>query len=255
MGSTPAIQRYNVGLYRIRTQEITAFCGEDLYSSLGDVLLDGRLLHNHWADPEPVCGRLLGSTPAIQRYKVRLYRIKTQEIAVFCGEALYSNPGVLLLYGVLLHNCLMDFDALCGRLLGLMPAMQRYKVRLCRIKTQESANPSKNSNIPEPDCRFLCNRSTDFDSVRWRLLSSMPATQRYKVCLCRIKTQESANPSESSNVPELNCRFLGNHLTDFDSVCRRFLGSPLALQRYKIHPSAIFIHDVTGSWLGRVPGG
>ena len=68
--------------------------------------LDGRLLHDHTSDPGSVCGRLLGLTPAIQRYKVRLCRIKTQEFAVFCGEDLYStcSPGYLLLDGRLLHN-------------------------------------------------------------------------------------------------------------------------------------------------------
>jgi len=61
--------------------------------------LDGRFLHNHCSDPESDCGKLLGSTPATQRYKGRLCRIKTQEIAVFCGEGLYSSPGDILLDG------------------------------------------------------------------------------------------------------------------------------------------------------------
>jgi len=47
--------------------------------------LDGRLLHNHCSDPESDCGRLLGSAPATQWYKVLPCRIKAQEIAVFCG--------------------------------------------------------------------------------------------------------------------------------------------------------------------------
>jgi len=101
--------------------------------------LDGRFLHNHCSDPESDCGRLSGSTPAMQRYKGRLCRIKTQEIAVFCGEDLYSSPGDILLDGRYLHNRWTDFDALCGKLLGLTPASQRCKVRLRRIRTQEFA--------------------------------------------------------------------------------------------------------------------
>jgi len=97
--------------------------------------LDGRLLHDHTSDPGSDCGRLLGSTPATQRYKGRLCRIKTQEIAVFCGEDLYCSPGDLLLDGRLLYNRWTDLDSVCGRLLGLTPAIQWYKVRLCRIKT------------------------------------------------------------------------------------------------------------------------
>jgi len=33
--------------------------------------LNGRFLHNHCSDPGSYCGRLLGLTPATQRYKVR----------------------------------------------------------------------------------------------------------------------------------------------------------------------------------------
>jgi len=55
-------------------------------------------------DLESVCGRLLGLAPAFQQYKVRLCRIKTQEVAVFCGEDLYSSPGDILLDGRLLDN-------------------------------------------------------------------------------------------------------------------------------------------------------
>jgi len=55
--------------------------------------LDGRLLHDHTSDPGSDCGRLLGSTPATQRYKGRLCRIKTQEIADPCESCLYRYSG------------------------------------------------------------------------------------------------------------------------------------------------------------------
>jgi len=55
--------------------------------------LDGRFLHNHYSDPESDCGRLLGSTPATQRYKGRLCGIKTQEVADPCVSCLYRYPG------------------------------------------------------------------------------------------------------------------------------------------------------------------
>jgi len=51
--------------------------------------------------------------------------------------------------------------------------------------------------IPEPDVRFLHNRWADSGPDCGRLLALRPATRRYKVRLCRIKTHESANPSES----------------------------------------------------------
>jgi len=56
-------------------------------------------------------------------------------------KSLSSVQGVLgitgdnLLDGRLLHNHGTDFDSVCGRLLGLTPDFQRYKVRLCHIKT------------------------------------------------------------------------------------------------------------------------
>jgi len=139
-GWTPATQWYKVGPCHIKTHEIAVFGAGCIRYQAGDILLDGRYLHNEWLDCDSVCGRLLGLTPAFQLYKVRLCRIKTQEVAVFCGEDLYSSPGDTLLNGRLLHNRWTDFAALCGRLLGSTPARHRYKVRLCRIKTQEIAD-------------------------------------------------------------------------------------------------------------------
>jgi len=55
--------------------------------------LDGRFLHSRWADPGFDCRGSLGSTPATQRYKGRLCRIKTHEIANPCESCLYRYPG------------------------------------------------------------------------------------------------------------------------------------------------------------------
>jgi len=55
--------------------------------------LDGRFLHNRWAEPDSDCRRLSGSTPATQRYKGRLCGIKAQEIADPCESCLYRYPG------------------------------------------------------------------------------------------------------------------------------------------------------------------
>ena len=141
LGSTPATQRYKVRLCRIKTQELAVLCEGGIKYPAGDILLDGGLLHNRSTDFDSVCGRLLGLTPAFQWYKVRLCRIKGQEVAVFRRENLYSSPGDILLDIGLLHSRVTDFDALCGRLLGSRPATQPYKVRLCRIDTQELADP------------------------------------------------------------------------------------------------------------------
>jgi len=42
------------------------------------------------------------------------------------------------------------------------------------------------------DGRLLHNHLTDSNSVCWTLLGSTPATRRYEVRLCGIKTQEIA---------------------------------------------------------------
>ena len=47
-------------------------------------------------------------------------------------------------------------------------------------------------------------------------------------------------------IPELDGRFLHDRWTNPGSDCWRLLGSTPATQGYKIHPSATFIHDVTG---------
>jgi len=132
--------RYKVRPRRIETQEIAVFCGEDPYSSPGNPLLDGGLLHNRGTDVDSVCEGLLGSMPASQRYKVRPCHIKTHEFAVFCAGCIRYQAGDILLDGRLLHNRWPDFAALCGRLLDSTPATRRYKVRLRRINTQEIAD-------------------------------------------------------------------------------------------------------------------
>jgi len=192
LGSTPATQRYRIHPPATFIHEVTM-----LNSVLAILELDCRFLHNRWADPRSDYGRLLGLTPAFQRYKVRLCRIKTQEFAVFCGGCIRYLAGDILLDGRSLHNRWKDLDSVCGRLLGLTPAFQRYKVCLCRIKTQEFAVFCRGSIRYHAgdillDGRLLHDHLTDFDSVCRRLLGSTPATQRYKVHLCRINTQEFA---------------------------------------------------------------
>jgi len=128
LGSTPATQRYKGHLCRIETQEIAVFCGDYLYSSPGDILLDGRYLHNRGTDFDALCRGLLVLMPASRRYKVRLCRIRTQEFAVFCGGYIRYTAGDILLDGGFLDDRGTDSDALCGRLLAMTQSSQRYKI-------------------------------------------------------------------------------------------------------------------------------
>jgi len=93
LGSTPASKRYKVRPCHIEAHEIAVFCAGCIRYQAGDILLDGRLLHNRWTDFAALCRRLLDSTPATRRYKVRLRRINAQEIADSCGGCLYRYSG------------------------------------------------------------------------------------------------------------------------------------------------------------------
>jgi len=92
-------QQYMVRLCGIKTQELTVFCGENLYSRGGDILLDTGLLHNWLMDFVSLSKGLLGSTPASQWYKGRLCHLKTHEFTVFCRSCIRYQAGNISLNG------------------------------------------------------------------------------------------------------------------------------------------------------------
>jgi len=93
-------------------------------------MLDSRLLHNRCPDSNSLSWRLLGSTPATRRSKVRPYPITTHEVTGWRSHKLD---------GGLLHNRCTESDSVSWRLLGWMPATRQYKVRLYCTKTHEVA--------------------------------------------------------------------------------------------------------------------
>ena len=52
--------------------------------------------------------------------------------------------------GRFLHNHRSDPESDCGRLLGSTPATWSYKLRLCLIRTHESANSSESGLLKGP---------------------------------------------------------------------------------------------------------
>ena len=148
------------------------------------------MLPNRKGYSNSVCGKLLGSTSATRRYKVRVCRIKTHEIAVFYRGGIHVNPGGILLDGRFLHNRCTDSNSDYRRLLGLISASERYKVRLCRMKTQEVAVYSGGGTLTE--FYLMADSSTTTARISilffWRLLGSAVATQRYQVRLYTINT-------------------------------------------------------------------
>jgi len=80
-----ATQRYRVRPYRMETQEVA-----DLYgvSTLAEFYLRPDSCTAAGRIPIRFSWRLLGLSSARQWYKVRPYRMKTQEVTVFCRGSL-----------------------------------------------------------------------------------------------------------------------------------------------------------------------
>ena len=62
--------------------------------------------------------------PASQWYKIRLCHIKGHEFAVFWGGSIRYQAGDILLDSGLLQDRWTDSDALWGRLLAMIQALQ-----------------------------------------------------------------------------------------------------------------------------------
>ena len=156
------------------------------------ISLNGRFLHNRCVYSDSVFRRLLGSTSATQRYKVRPYCMKTHEVMVSYEGTVqvlhWQNSTRWLIPPQRLHRiqfCLME-------VVGLVSSyVMVYGLSLSHVNSGSHGElwryyPGGFSL----NGRFLHNRCTDSNSVCWRLLGSSLATQRYKVRLYRMKTQE-----------------------------------------------------------------
>ena len=136
-------------------------------------------------------------------------------------------------------------------LLGWMPVTWWYKALPPATLIHEVTVLNCLLAIPELDGCLLYNRSADSGTDCGRLLGSMPATRWYKVPLCRIKTHESTNSSESclstGDVAELNGGSLHNGWADSESDCRGLLGTMPATLGYMIYPEGPIFHWATRS--------
>ena len=104
---------------------------------------NGRFLHPWWPDCRSNGMPSLVSAPAIRRYKVRLYRINTQEVTIYSAGGLGKAEGVVLAIPELkvrfLHNRLSDSRSECRTSLDPAPAIRRNKERHAHINTHEIA--------------------------------------------------------------------------------------------------------------------
>jgi len=108
----------------MRSHEIAVFCGQDLDSCRGPILLDDIYPPFRLRDLDAPCRRLLGLPPAFQQYMLRLGHIRTQELAVFCGGYIRYKAGDMLLDRRLFHKRRTDSDALHSRQLSMAQASQ-----------------------------------------------------------------------------------------------------------------------------------
>lgn len=69
----------------MKAQDVHVFYDEGYPVHPSQILLDDRLLHDYWSDPNSVSWKLLCLFSASQWYKIHLYSIKTDEVVVFCS--------------------------------------------------------------------------------------------------------------------------------------------------------------------------
>ena len=99
----------------------------------------------------------------------------------FVGVAYIATLVSPALDGGFLHDCVADSGSDCGRVLGSMPASQWCKVHPYANCIHEVTGLNGVLAISELDGGFLHSHCSDPGSDCGRLLSSTPATQRYKI--------------------------------------------------------------------------
>ena len=193
---------------------------------------------------------------------VCLCGIKPQEIGVFWGADLYSiRPSDLLLHGWLLHNRKSDFDSVYMGLLGWWQFPNRiwYVSLASRLRNWLSYVESELGI----KLAILYLMADYFTTTRRILILSighcwawcqLHASIRYVPVAWKPRKWAFFSRGDLNSTSQsdslLDSRLLHNCEMDLDSVWGELLSSPLASQRYKIHLSTIFIHNVTGSQLG-----
>jgi len=126
--------------------------------------------------------------PATHHYRIHPY------LTIVHGV---TGLAILEFNSRFLYNRSRYHDSVPWGLLGSTPATPRYKERPGPTSIHEIAvlsgggvrNQAGDSLL---DGRLLHNHSCYRNSVSWGLLGSTPATRRYKVRPCGIRTQEIA---------------------------------------------------------------
>ena len=128
------MRRYMIHPFVIIIHEVTVLNGV-----LAIPELDDRFLYNHSSDPRSNCERLLGSTPATQRYIKDISVASKPRKSVTLVRVVFIDTLVIHeLDDRFLYNHCSDPRSNCERLLGSTPATQRYNGCLCPVRTRKS---------------------------------------------------------------------------------------------------------------------
>jgi len=155
--------------------------------------------------------------------------------------------------GRFLHDRWTNPESDCAWLLGSTPAKQRYRIHSSRIFIRDV------TGLNGMGCWRSQNSMADCSTTTAPILDLM-AGDRWARHQLRSGIKDVSVASELRKsltlvgvvfigtlvIPELDGRFLHDRWTDPESDCGRLSGPTPATQRYEIHPSATFIHDVTG---------
>jgi len=138
LGSMPAIQRYKIHPQRAIIHEVTGLNRMGCWRS-----------QNSMADTSTTAGPILdliaGGCWAPRQLRSGIKDVsvawKPMKSLTLVGVVFIGTLAIPELDGRFLHSRWADPGSDCTRLLGSMPATQRYKGRLCCIKTYEIADP------------------------------------------------------------------------------------------------------------------
>ena len=220
--------------------------------------LDSESLHNRLSDPGSDCGRLLGLTPATQRYKGRPCGIKTQEIAVFCVRDLYTTIIVAL---AILYST-ADYSTTAGWILILFPGDSWARRQLSNGIRYVSV-ASKLSNLLSSVERIfivlvaldIFYSTADYSTAAGPILipfaggcwarCRLPNGIRYVSVSLKLMNPPTLLRVVLLKVHELDGRSLHNRWADSGSDCGRLLGLMPATRWYKVRLCRIRTHGST----------
>jgi len=138
LSSLPAIKRYKIHSQKGIIHEVTELNGVGCWRSQNSIV-------DSSTTARPILDLIAGGCWARRQLRSGIKDVcvasKLMKSLTLVGVVFIGTLALPELDGRSLHNHCSDHESDCGRSLGSTPATQRYKGRLCGIKTQEIADP------------------------------------------------------------------------------------------------------------------